>query len=331
MDNNIQSQISERVNDLLKKVTEGIWAGRTDHLTNRTSFRYHQIVELKQIETLESKGETCVIIGFESEEGVRRNKGRLGAAKAPDAIRLELAKLPWKLVADKYLVDVGTVECIGADLEKAQQKLGEVVSGVLSKKMTPIILGGGHETAYGHFLGVRNYIDKAAKLGIINIDAHFDLRPFDEQPSSGTMFRQILEQDANSSYFALGIQRYGNTQALFDTADELGVTYIYEEDMHGEERIKVNTAIEEFIHNNDFIMLTLCTDVLNAAFAPGVSASSPFGLSPNTVRSIVRKITSNEKTLSFDISEVNPLLDENNRTVKLAAYLANEAIISFLK
>ena len=87
--------------------------------------------------------------------------------------------------------------------------------------MTPIILGGGHETAYGHYLGVRNYIGKEAKLGIINIDAHFDLRPYNEQPSSGTMFRQILEQDENSSYLVLGIQRYGNTQALFDKADEL--------------------------------------------------------------------------------------------------------------
>ena len=61
--------------------------------------------------------------------------------------------------------------------------------------MTPIIFGGGHETAYGHYLGVRKYIGEDASLGIINIDAHFDLRPYDEQPSSGTMFKQILEHD----------------------------------------------------------------------------------------------------------------------------------------
>ena len=189
------------MNGLLKNVIEGIWSGRTDHLENRTSFRYHQIVELKQMETLKYLEETCVIIGFESEEGVRRNKGQLGAAKAPNALRSELAKLPWKLSNGKHLADIGTIECIGNDLEKAQQQLGEVVSKVLHKEMTPIILGGGHETAYGHYLGVRDYIGDKAKLGIINIDAHFDLRPYDEQTSSGTMFRQILEQDKNSSYF----------------------------------------------------------------------------------------------------------------------------------
>ena len=307
-----------------------IWSGRTDHLDDRTSFRYHQIVEFEKMEALHSKGETCVIIGFESEEGVRRNKGQLGAAKAPDALRSELAKLPCRFAAEKHLADIGTIECVENDLEKAQQQLGKAVNSVLSKKMVPIILGGGHETAYGHYLGVRENIGKEAKLGIINIDAHFDLRPYDEQTSSGTMFRQILEQDENSNYFVLGIQRYGNTQELFNRADELNVQYILEEDMQDGQMAQVKTEIEKFIQEHDWIMLTLCTDVLNAAFAPGVSAPSPFGLDPSIVRTIIKTVASHEKVLSFDISEVNPTLDENNRTVKLGAYLTNEAITSFL-
>lgn len=315
---------------MLKKVKQHIWSGRTDHLEDRISFRYHQVVEFEKMEALQSLGETCVIIGFESEEGVRRNKGQLGAAKAPDALRSELAKLPWKLATGKHLADIGTIECVGNDLEKAQQQLGEVVNSVLSKKMIPIILGGGHETAYGHYLGVRENIGKEAKLGIINIDAHFDLRPYDEQTSSGTMFRQILEQDENSSYFVLGIQRFGNTQELFNRADELNVQYVLEEDMDYGQMAHVKTEIGKFIQEHDWIMLTLCTDVLNAAFAPGVSAPSPFGLDPSIVRAIIKTVTSHEKALSFDISEVNPSLDENNRTVKLGAYLTNEAITSFL-
>ncbi len=77
-------------------------------------------------------------------------------------------------------------------------------------------------------------------------------------------------------------------------------------------------------------MLTLCTDVLNAAFAPGVSAPSPFGLTPMAVRALIRTVASHEKALSFDICEVNPAVDENGRTVKLGAYLTNEAIMAFM-
>ncbi|MFJ7934173.1 formimidoylglutamase [Sporosarcina sp. NPDC096371] len=305
------------------KVNRAVWSGRMDHATEWASFRYHQVVEFAESA---ASSNTCVLIGFECEEGVRRNHGRLGAAKAPDALRGELAKLPWRLEEGKHLVDRGNIECQGDMLEQAQQQLGDAVAETLTQQMTPIILGGGHETAYGHYLGVRKFIGKDASLGIINLDAHFDLRSYDEQPSSGTMFKQILDHDKKSSYFVAGIQRYGNTQELFDRADELGVAYLYEDDMES-----LTEELDQFIDQHDFIFLTLCTDVLNAAFAPGVSAPSPFGLDPAVVRSIIRKVTAHDKTLSFDISEVNPVLDENNRTVKLGAYLVNEAVVGFLK
>ncbi|MFD1926781.1 formimidoylglutamase [Sporosarcina siberiensis] len=311
----------------MKKVPEGIWSGRIDHHTNRSSFRIHQIIELVEVEDSKSVNKACALIGFESEEGVRRNKGQLGAAAAPNELRKELAKLPWMFSDDKRLVDIGTVECIGSELEQAQKNLGNVVSKVLTNNGTPIILGGGHETAFGHYSGVRKFIGSDASLGIINIDAHFDLRSYEEQTSSGTMFRQILDTDSNSNYLVLGIQRYGNTKELFDKADELRVEYVYEDQMTTG---NTESVLNNFIDKHDFIMLTLCTDVLNAAFAPGVSAPSPFGLDPKVVRAIIQTVASNKKTLSFDISEVNPILDENNRTVKLGAYLVNEAITSFL-
>ncbi|WP_034300267.1 formimidoylglutamase [Bacillus cihuensis] len=312
-------------------VSADLWTGRTDHTERRSSFRYHQIVELIDLDKLKTPSDnSCAIIGFECEEGVRRNQGRLGAAKAPNSIRKALSNIPWKLQENSCIYDVGNVICENDFLEEAQELLGNIISDIFSKSVTPIILGGGHETLYGHYLGVRKHIGKDASLGIINIDAHFDLRSYEDQPSSGTMFRQILEHDKNSHYFVLGIQRFGNTQELFDKADELGTRYMYEEDMHEGNKDAIISELNEFIEKHDHVMFTLCTDVLNAAFAPGVSAPSPFGLTPMIVRSIIRTVASHEKTLSFDICEVNPAVDENGRTVKLGAYLINEAIMAFL-
>ncbi|MGF9908262.1 formimidoylglutamase [Brevibacillus porteri] len=320
------------MNSLPKNVSADLWTGRTDHTERRSSFRYHQIAEITDLDTLQAaKDRTVAIIGFECEEGVRRNQGRLGAAKAPNAIRQALASLPWKVEEGKRIVDVGNVACPNEELEAAQEELGNAVSAIFSKSMTPIILGGGHETLYGHYVGVRKHIGNEASLGIINIDAHFDLRSYEVQPSSGTMFRQILEHDKNSSYFVLGIQRFGNTQELFDKADELGVRYVYEEEMTDAQMDEITLSVSEFIEKHDHVMLTLCTDVLNAAFAPGVSAPSPFGLTPMVVRTLIRTVAARKKTLSFDICEVNPLLDENGRTVKLGAYLTNEAIMGLLE
>jgi len=298
-----------------------MWNGRTDHETEWTSFRYHQIIKASG-----DMDNACVLIGFSCDEGVRRNNGRMGAKEAPDALRAALANTAWRLPEGNYLLDAGNVVCVDEQMEVAQQKLGDAVKENLDKGVTPVILGGGHETLYGHYLGAREFIGKEKKLGIINIDAHFDMRPYDEQTSSGTMFRQILENDSNAGYLVLGIQRYGNTESLFQKAAELGCEFIYEDEMTED---NVADAMASFIERHDAVIVTLCMDVVDAAAAPGVSAPSSFGLEPKVVRSIIRKAVADTKTISFDIAEVNPSLDIDGRTVKLGAAFVNEAVMGF--
>lgn len=307
------------------------WKGRIDSESDILSFRYHQKVKLANsfnIINIDSSSKTFGIIGFKCDEGVRRNKGRTGAAEGPDHIRQALAKLPWHLSSQTTLIDTGDVKCEGVQMERAQEKLGTEISNLLKKGIFPLILGGGHETFYGHYLGVRHHIGPEAKLGIINIDAHFDMRPYDEGTSSGTMFKQILDIDSNSSYLVAGIQKQGNTQALFKTAQEYNVNYILEEDITFDQFENVKNRINNFIEKNDFIILTLCTDVIGSAYAPGVSAPSAFGFEPKIIRALIRHIVSNPKITSFDISEVNPSLDEGGRTVSIAAALLNDAILN---
>lgn len=305
-----------------------LWHGRIDSETDPDSFRFHQVVQCLSSEDVPNSDSTFSIIGFECEEGVRRNKGRLGAAKAPDEIRKLLSPLPYQLEHPHQTVDVGNVVCKSDQLEKAQQELGDHIERLLAKSHTPIILGGGHETLYGHYLGARKFIGPDAKLGLINIDAHFDMREA-EQPSSGTMFRQILEDDQNAGYLVLGIQPFGNTKALFSKATELGCQYILAENLASDDSAETNQTIDAFCSQYDYVLLTLCTDSIVASAAPGVSATSPLGLEPFLVRRLLRYIAAKDNVYSFDISEVNPLLDENEKTVKLAAYLVAETMNSF--
>ncbi len=308
------------------------WKGRIDSTTNTSSFRLHQKVKRIPINDVSaSDHHHAGIVGFICDEGVRRNQGRIGAASAPNALRESLSSLPWTFDDEQQIIDVGNVICLNHALEEAQRELSEIVKTLLNKKIQCVVLGGGHETLYGHYLGVRSALPKDAEIGIVNIDAHFDLRPYDEQPSSGTMFRQILEQDPHADYFVLGIQRYGNTKELFDKANELNVNYVLEDNLTPENMAQTLHDLQQFMDNHDYILLTLCMDVLNAAFAPGVSAPSPFGLNPKTVRTILQTVTSHPNTHSFDICEVNPSLDENGHTVKLGAYFVYEALNNLLR
>lgn len=303
------------------------WSGRIDSEHDEKSFRFHQKVNLKNMDDLGENENTFNIVGFESDEGVRRNQGRTGAKEGPDAIRKMLAKLPYHLEATN-IVDIGNIQCEGQELEKAQTELGTTVTHLLHKAGIPIILGGGHETLYGHYKGVRAFLGADASLGIINIDAHFDMRD-EKEPSSGTMFKQIMDQDDKAGYLCLGIQKLGNTKALFDTADAYGCTYIREDAIDENSFQTTFQTIDDFAQKHDFIMLTLCTDAITSADAPGVSAPSPFGLAPKTVRTLIRYISAKDNLTSFDISEVNPSLDEHNKTVRLAALLTADLMMHF--
>lgn len=306
---------------MYRRANSQIWQGRIDHETDHTYFRYHQIVQLpSEVNSQNSIG----MIGFACDEGVRRNNGHVGAKDAPIALRQQLASLPWRNHAgNNPLIDYGDIVCEGIELESAQQELGDKIATILSHGKA-IVLGGGHETLYGQYLGVRKAVGPTASIGMLNIDAHFDMRSYETQTSSGTMFKQILDEDANAHYFVCGIQQYGNTTALFNTAQHYNVRYFLEEQT---ESSTFKTALNEFMDAHDVLLITLCMDVLSAAEAPGVSAPSPFGLSALKVREILRQMATHKKTVSFSICEVNPLRDVNNQTAKLGAYFINEVIM----
>lgn len=297
------------------------WTGRDDRRAD--SKRIHQIVKnIKKEKINKVEKQAFGIVGFACDEGVRRNQGRLGAAKGPNQIRQMMGSIPYDANTNN-LIDIGNVYCKGHNLEKAQKSLGEHVSHLIEHNYTPIILGGGHETFYGHYLGARQAIGSNKKIGLINLDAHLDMR-LDDQTSSGTMFRQILETDDQAEYLCLGLQELGNTEQLFNTAKKHDVTYILETDLEPLEKTLV--MIDKFSQQQDVIIYTICSDVINQAYAPGVSAPAPFGLHPNIVRAITRHIVTQSNFLSFDISEVNPVVDRDDQTSRLAGYIVSEVI-----
>ena len=93
-----------------------------------------------------------VIIGYACDEGVRRNNGRVGAKDGPDAIRKCMGKLPPRAT------DKGNITCKDGNLEKTQKELGEMVEKELKQGNFPLVIGGGHDIAYGHFLGINKAI-----------------------------------------------------------------------------------------------------------------------------------------------------------------------------
>lgn len=295
------------------------WQGRIDAEETGPSPRWHQRV---QPFAATSQGGVA-LIGFAVDEGVRRNAGRVGAAHGPDVARKALANLP--VLGEPALWDMGDIDCPQGALEAAQVALGQHVAQARAQGCLPLVLGGGHEVAWGTFQGVVR-ARPGARILIVNLDAHFDLRQAREG-NSGTPFRQIQEHCAARGlpfdYRVLGISRFANTQALFDRADALQVRYVLDDALQTEAGVHAALAdLAPDLQACDAVYLTLDTDVLPAAVAPGVSAPAPLGVPLWCVEAVVDAVLASGKLVAADVAEFNPAFDRDGITAKVVARLA---------
>lgn len=307
------------------------WKGRIDSAEDYDAFRWHQWVQPLDLNE-DMTGFQCeygfAFIGFCSEQGVKRNRGRVGTALAPDFIRQQMSNLPCTFDSAVKLYDAGNVLCDEISMEEGQRILGLATEKILSLGLFPIVLGGGHETTFGHFQGQLADLKKKQKaidMGIVNFDAHFDLRPYDNGASSGSMFRQIadiIEKEGETfRYLPLGIQKHSNTVSLFKYAQEHDVNYILAKEIQTSTYEVILEKIDTFLYHCSNAYMTICTDVFSAAFAPGVSATQALGLEPEAVLPIIKHILRTRKIRGFDICEISPRFDQDDTTAKLGAVI----------
>jgi formiminoglutamase len=302
------------------------WQGRVDATEGDLGKRWHQIVT--PLEDASQPG-GAALIGFACDAGVARNNGRTGARQGPAALRAVLGNMPVRrchLIADAGdIVPVGDGDDDG--LECAQGELAATVAGVLSRGKLPIAMGGGHEIAFGSFSGLARHLEtkeQAPRIGVINLDAHFDLRMAD-RASSGTPFRQIAEDCQARGwpfhYCVLGISEFANTQALFERARALGVRWMLDEEMHVAALDKIRATLAGFMAQVDHVYFTVCLDVLPATVAPGVSAPAPRGVPLEVVEPVIDMIAGSGKLRVADFAELNPGFDVDQHTARVAGRL----------
>lgn len=269
------------------------------------------------------------VVGFASDEGVRRNKGRPGAAEAPPLLRQALAGLA--VHREFTLLDHGDTGYEGTDLEVGHDAVGDAIAASLDADDLTIVLGGGHETAWGCYLGR----SRSQRLGggeamgrtvVVNLDAHFDLREAPE-PSSGTPFLQMAraEQAAGRAldYTVIGLADPSNTAILFDTARALGVRWLTDVESTAERALAL---VDELLARADHVHLEIDLDVLPADLAPGVSAPAALGVPLPVCSAVVRRLAASGKLRLVDVAEYNPQLDLDSRTAKVAARLVTDIV-----
>jgi formiminoglutamase len=255
------------------------------------------------------------LVGFAVDQGVARNGGRLGASAGPAAIRERL----WRMCPDatshaafvrllERTRDLGDVAASG-DLEADQATLGEVVAQELARGAFVIVLGGGHETTYGHFLG---YAARQRAVSIHNIDAHADVRPLRAGLGhSGSPFRQVLEHPSSlcARYRVEGLSPSAVAEAHLTYLSERAASFGFRRSFDA----------ESLYDTSGDTLATFCLDAVDQAFAPGVSAPSTDGLSVAEWLRAAYRAGACPQVTSADVVELNPTFDRDGQTARLAA------------
>lgn len=303
-----------------------LWAGRHDTLPNERVFQHVSCVNLLK-HAVSDIPDGPVIAGFCTDEGIARNEGRTGAADAPDILRQQFGKLAWH--SGRTFTDIGNIRCENHDLEGAAETFATLISEVQAHGHHTVVFGGGHEIAHAHYRGLAT---RFPRLGIVNFDAHFDLRPVTPErgATSGTPFRQIADfcksQNRPFHYACIGIQPHANTRSLFESARALNVAWKSAEDLQRESLAGNIAFLDDFIRRVEHIYLTLCLDVFAEADAPGVSAPQPLGLTPQEALPLLKYLLQTGKVVGIDIAELSPPHDVANKTARLAANLLAELL-----
>lgn len=307
-----------------------LWSGRKDTPKDACFYQHIKIINLLEEKPEKTSQLAFAIVGFTCDEGVKRDGGRVGAADGPPVIRQRLAMLPIQK-SNIIIYDVGDITCSDNDLNSSQTALAGLVTLLLEHDIRPIVVGGGHELAWGHYQGIAKYLHNQS-IGIINFDAHFDLKPLHAKHpgSANTTFYQIAEAHIDAKqpfdYNCIGIQHAGNIRQFFEIAKHFKTKVILADALHQGLQEKCFDFIDRIVDQNDLIYLSLSLNVFSPAFAPGVSSIQPLGLNPWHVIPLIRQLAASAKVIGYDITDCVPRYDIDHRTAKLAATLIYEIV-----
>lgn len=263
-----------------------------------------------------------VILGCPQDEGVRRNRGRIGAAAAPEAIRKQFYKLSTFNIK-KNIFDLGDI-ALGSTLEETHDTQTEVVTQLLKDGKRVIILGGGNDISYADGSAMAAAFGNKNWIGV-NIDAQLDVRIAEER-NSGTPYRQLLDEGLldPTLFYEVGYQSHFTSPVYYDYIRSLGVHRISLEQLRSrtEADLELKEQIrQKFIGHSSSLSTFFGFDIdaLRSADAPGTSAPSPLGLRAGEFIQLVKYAASLANTKIIEFSEVNPKYDNDDRTTKLVA------------
>ena len=251
---------------------------------------------------------------------------------APPLLRQTLRRIgcydvETRLELRTHVADRGDVELDGLTIEQATGPIRDAVELSASLHELTLLAGGNNAVTRPGVLGLGLPLDK---VGLITLDAHFDMRDTDEGLSNGNPVRALIHDGLPGTNIAqVGLASFANSKAMHEDALAAGnlVITIEEVRLNGIERV-IERALGQ-VNDCEAVVVDCDIDVIDRSQFPGAPGARPGGMAVTDFFRAVRRLASDPRVRVIDLTEWDPPLDATDLSALTAARWMAECLAGY--
>jgi arginase family enzyme len=223
--------------------------------------------------------------------------------------------------------DRGDVALGGMSIEQATDPIRDAVAASVADHRLTLLAGGNNAITRPAVLALGMPLEK---VGLITLDAHFDMRELDDGLSNGNPVRALMDDGLPGRNIAqVGLASFANTAKMHRDALAAGNRVVSMEEVRRDGiRSAVELALGQMKHA-DAIVLDCDIDVIDRAQMPGAPGARPGGMHVSDFYWAVRRIASDPRVRVIDLTEWDPSLDPSDLSALTAARWVAECVAGF--
>ena len=225
------------------------------------------------------------------------------------------------------ITDRGDVDLAGLAIERATGPLGEAVRISASLHQLTLLVGGNNAVTRPCVLGLGQPLNR---VGLITLDAHFDMRDTDEGLSNGNPVRALIEDGLPGANIAqVGLASFANSRKMHDDALAAGNVVVT---MGEVRRLGITLAVEralDHVSQCETIVVDCDIDVIDRSQFPAAPGARPGGMAVHDFFWAVRRLAAEPRVQVIDLTEWDPPLDATDLSALTAARWVAECLAGF--
>jgi len=225
------------------------------------------------------------------------------------------------------VADRSDVPLTGLSIEDATKPIQDAVAAAAEAHALTLLIGGNNAVTRPALLGLGGDLEE---IGLITLDAHFDMRDTDQGLTNGNPVRALLEDGLPGANIAqVGLAPFANSETMHRDAADAGncIVTIGDVRKHGIGHA-VAQALDHVAHC-DALVIDCDIDVIDRAQFPAAPGARAGGMAVQDFFWAVRKLASDPRVHVIDLVEWDPSLDSTDLSALTAARWVAECLAGY--